>query len=478
MNKPIQAVILCGGSGTRLWPLSRKAYPKPFVPMVDNKCLLQLTIERLTTLNANGVWAVGAEDHRFLITECFSAAGCLGTVLLEPQARNTAAAIALAAVYAGLDGQDPMMLFCPADHHIPNVEAFLQSVQRGVAAADAGYVVTLGVLPTHPSTAYGYIKTGSAFSEHINLAQQFVEKPDATTATQLLLAGNCLWNAGIFLAKASVIREAMNAHAPDILSSCEQACAESQTEYTANNHRFVRPEAQAFERCRSESFDIAVMELNEKTAVVPFVGQWSDVGSWRAVADLHPADAAGNRVSGKGYLSHSINTFVCAPSRPVVALGVENLLIIDTPDALLVAHRDQAEAVKDVVSHLDQLGIEQAVMHRRVARPWGWYDTLETGARFQVKRIGVNPGASLSLQMHHHRAEHWIVVNGTAEVTCNDQVFLMTENQSTFIPLGATHRLKNPGLVELEMIEVQSGNYLGEDDIVRFEDTYGRAGTI
>lgn len=480
---PITPVILCGGSGTRLWPLSRKSHPKQFVPLIGNKSLLRLTAERLA-LVANGgpLLCVAAEDHRFLVAEDLKAAGLGGDLLLEPAGRNTAAAMALAALHASAQastnatqGADPLLLFCPADHHIPDAAAFAAMVQQGVAAAQAGAIVTFGVVPSFPSTAYGYIQQGDARADGSRVVARFIEKPQADAAQALLLQGNVLWNAGIFLARASVLLAALGAHAADILASCQAAMAGAATETPpGNGTHFIRPQKDAFLACRSQSIDYAVMEHHTDVAVVPFVGQWSDVGSWNAVADLTPADAEGNRIDGQGHTLAARNTYIHAPGRTVVALGTQDLLIIDTPDALLVANRDHAEQVKDVVAHLENAQLPQATLHRRVARPWGWYDSIDMGERFQVKRIGVKPGASLSLQKHHHRAEHWIVVQGTAEVTNGEKVFLLSENQSTYIPIGAVHRLHNPGKLELEMIEVQSGSYLGEDDIVRLEDSYGR----
>ncbi|MDB5955599.1 mannose-1-phosphate guanylyltransferase/mannose-6-phosphate isomerase [Ramlibacter sp.] len=469
----ITPVVLCGGSGTRLWPLSRKSFPKQFVPLIGGKSLLQLTLERVAPLGP-GVMAVAAEDHRFLVADTLRAAKARGTVFLEPAARNTAAAMALAALKADAD---ELLLFCPADHHIPDAAGFAETVHKGVAAARAGAIVTFGVVPSFPSTAYGYIAEGDARSDGSRQVQQFIEKPDAQRAQQLLLQGHVLWNAGIFLTTAATLLQALKLHAADILQSCQEAMQGSRSERATGDAEtfFLRPERLAFEACRSQSIDYAVMEHHQDVCVVPFQGQWSDVGSWNAVADLAEPDAQGNRVHGRGITHKATNTFIHAPHRPVVALGTHDLLIIDTPDALLVAHRDSAEQVKEVVARLEQSNTVQAVAHRRVARPWGWYDSIDMGERFQVKRIGVKPNASLSLQKHHHRAEHWIVVKGTAEVTCGKETFLLSENQSTYIPIGEVHRLHNPGKMELEMIEVQSGSYLGEDDIVRLEDTYGRA---
>jgi mannose-1-phosphate guanylyltransferase/mannose-6-phosphate isomerase len=470
----ITPVILCGGSGTRLWPLSRKSFPKQFVPLVGDKSLLQLTLERVTGLGTQ-VLCVAAEDHRFLVSDTLRQAGIKGTLLLEPVARNTAAAMALAVLSAQAED---FLLFCPADHHIPDVAAFQRTIREGLTAASNGMVVTFGIVPTFPSTAYGYIRQGLLRADGSLQVGQFIEKPDTARAQQLILQGDVLWNAGIFLAQARFLIEALEQHAPDILASCRAAMATAKSEElgsAAPGVTFLRPDRTAFEACRAESIDYAVMEKHPDLAVIPFRGQWSDVGSWNAVAELAPADAERNSVQGQGWTHKARNTFIHAPHRPVVALGTQDLLIIDTPDAVLVAQRDCAEQVKEVVALLEQGSAAQAVCHRKVVRPWGWYDSVDAGERFQVKRISVKPGASLSLQKHHHRAEHWVVVRGTAEVTCGSETFLLSENQSTYIPIGEIHRLRNPGKMALEMIEVQSGAYLGEDDIVRLEDTYGRS---
>jgi mannose-1-phosphate guanylyltransferase / mannose-6-phosphate isomerase len=470
----ITPVILCGGSGTRLWPLSRKSFPKQFVPLIGDKSLLQLTLERVGALGERVV-CVAADDHRFLVADMLQKAKREGTIVLEPVARNTAAAMALAALQAT---PDEFLLFCPADHHIPDAAAFQRTMREGLTAAGSGMIVTFGVVPSFPSTAYGYIRQGELRPDGSLKVAQFIEKPEAARAQQLLLQGDALWNAGIFLAQARFLVEALAEHAPDILASCRTAMAAAKSEQpgkAAPGVTFVRPDRAAFEACRSQSIDYAVLERHAFVAVIPFRGQWSDVGSWNAVADLAPADAQDNRVQGQGWTRNARNTFIHAPHRPVVALGTHDLLIIDTPDAVLVAQRDCAEQVKDVVAMLEQGNATQAALHRKVVRPWGWYDSVDAGERFQVKRIGVKPGASLSLQKHHHRAEHWVVVRGTAEVTRGAETFLLSENQSTYIPIGEVHRLHNPGKMELEMIEVQSGAYLGEDDIVRLDDSYGRS---
>jgi mannose-1-phosphate guanylyltransferase/mannose-6-phosphate isomerase len=471
-------VILCGGSGTRLWPLSRESSPKQFVSLIDGKSLLSLTIERIRQLGSPIF--VTNEEYRFFFQDLLNHEPTLShsgnaSILLEPAGRNTAAAMGSASLIPSIRPSD-LLLFLPSDHFVPDVEAFIATIQSGVAAAQSGYIVTFGVQPSFPSTAYGYIQQGSELHDLTTsgsstyAVERFIEKPLLAKAQEMLLSGKYLWNAGIFLCQASVLIDALSKHAPDILRSCQEAMKVAMADGD-----FIRPNKETFLACRSESIDYAVMEQFEKVAVVPFNGSWSDVGSWNAVAALSPADESGNRISGQGVASSARNTYINAPHRPVVALGTSDLVIVDTPDAVLVASSDMVEEVKDVVAKLKKDGASQAVMHRRVARPWGWYDSIDMGERFQVKRIAVNPGASLSLQMHEHRAEHWIVVKGTAKVTNGDNVFLLEANQSTYIPIGVKHRLENPGKTDLEMIEVQSGGYLGEDDIIRFEDSYGRS---
>lgn len=465
----ISPVILCGGSGTRLWPLSRQSFPKQFVPLIAGQSLLEMTLQRVAIWD-EAITLVAAEEHRFMVLDAIQKLNLKGKILLEPEGRNTAAAMALAALSTA--SPNDLLLFCPADHHIPDSALFKKTIEAGAVAANDGNIVTYGVIPTHPSTAYGYIERGSDRADGSWQVSRFIEKPDAPKAEELLLSGQMLWNAGIFLCRADALIAALEAHAPDILATCRQAMALAAHEPV---HSFIRPDANAFVGCRSQSIDYAVMEHHQQVAVVPFPGQWSDVGSWNAVAQMTQPDAANNRTFGHGLAIQSERTYIHAPHRPVVTLGTHDLLVIDTPDALLVVHSNMAEEVKQVVATLEERKIQQALTHRRVARPWGWYDSIDQGERFQVKRIGVKPGASLSLQKHHHRAEHWVVVKGTAEVTRDDEVMLLHENQSTYIPLGCVHRLHNPGKVELEIIEIQSGAYLGEDDIVRLEDQYGRS---
>lgn len=472
-NSQILPVILCGGSGTRLWPLSRKSYPKQFVPLINDQSLFELTVERLSAFS-NQIITVANETHRFMITEALGRVGASGLLMLEPEAKNTAAAMALAALKDHKEGDDTCLLFCPADHYIPSTQQFQSTIEKGVEAALSGAIVTFGVVPSFPSTAYGYIEKGAVNEDGSFQVMRFIEKPDEQIAQELLLKNDVLWNAGIFLCTRKTLIEALRLHAPEILKACELAVQKMTSECFSEYIEFFRPDADAFARSPSNSIDYAVMEAHKSIAVVPFDGQWSDVGSWNVVANLTEPDQDQNRIEGEGLALEATKTFIYAPSRPVVALGTDDLLIIDTPDAVLVAARDYAEKVKDVVALLESRQYSQVDSHRKVYRPWGWYDQVDVGDRFQVKRIGVKPGGMLSLQKHHHRAEHWVVVKGTAEVTRGDDVFLLSENQSTYISIGEVHRLKNPGKIELEMIEIQSGRYLGEDDIVRLDDTYGR----
>jgi mannose-1-phosphate guanylyltransferase/mannose-6-phosphate isomerase len=452
--------------------LSRRNFPKQFVPLVDGQSLLDLTFKRVQEFGTPAL-VVSGEEHRFLVVDTMQRARASGDVILESVGRNTAPAMALAALQVNRD--DGLLLFCPADHHIPDAKAFAQVVRSGMLAAQAGAIVIFGIQPSYPATGYGYIQQGVPLSMgDARSVRRFIEKPDRQTAEHLLLDACVFWNAGIFLCRRDVLLDALAQHAPDILDTCRVAMAAAQEESPLGNVRLVRPDAQIFGGCRSQSIDQAVIEKHRQVAVVPFSGRWSDVGSWNAVAELTSADADGNRIEGQGIAHRARGTYIQAPTRTVVALGTQDLLIVDTADVVLVANRSYAEEVKEVVAKLDEFRRTETITHRKVARPWGWYDSIDLGERFQVKKITVKPGSALSLQMHHHRAEHWIVVRGTAEVTRGTDTFLLTENQSTYIPLGESHRLRNPGKVELELIEVQSGSYLGEDDIVRFEDTYGR----
>ena len=467
-------VILCGGSGTRLWPLSRKSYPKQFVPIVGDQSLLQATLRRVSSLSPQ-VYCVASQDHRFLVRDELEAAAVEGLVLLEPMPRNTAAAMVMAALEAIHQGQaSEPLLFCPSDHFMPNSAGFCTAVQEAATALRPDEILTFGIEPTHPATGYGYIQVesdqaSSSPEQGLYTVTSFLEKPSAHKASTLIAQGHVYWNAGIFLVTAQTLVDALRAHAPDILRCCEAAVVQAK-----RAEGCVWLDRSALEECRSQSIDYAVMEHHTPIRVKPLGLAWSDVGSWAAVAELDPADENGNRAHGQGLFIESEGSYIYSPDRLSVVLGGQDLLVIDTPDALLVAPKDMAEQVRQAVAALESRQSPQAILHRKVSRPWGWYDSLDRGDGFQVKRILVRPGASLSLQLHHQRAEHWVVVRGRAKVTRGGEVFELSRNESTYIPLGVKHRLENPGEEDLEIIEIQSGDYLGEDDIVRFEDVYGR----
>ncbi len=479
MNEDItlQPVIMAGGSGTRLWPLSRSGYPKQFLVLAGNASLLQQAAQRLAALAAPGLavappLVVGNEEHRFMVLDQLRETGTEpSAVLLEPAGRNTAPAVTLAALQAleaAANGIDPVLVVTPSDQTVADEAAFTQALQAAARRAAGGEIVILGIRPDRPETGYGYIRADG------RAVAQFVEKPDAATAARYLADGGYYWNAGIFVLKASVWMAALERFRPDIAEATRAAWAARRSDA-----RFVRPDASLFAAVPSESVDYAVMERcpgsGQPLGMEVLDAGWNDLGAWEAVWQAAPKDAAGNAAIGDALIEDSRNTLVHASSRLVGAVGVQDVVIVETPDAVLVADRSRSQDVKKIVARLGAEQRGEHALHRKVHRPWGWYDSIDMGERFQVKRIMVKPGASLSLQMHHHRAEHWIVVSGTAEVTNGDQVVLLGENQSTYIPLGQVHRLANPGKVPLEIIEVQSGSYLGEDDIVRFEDTYGRA---
>lgn len=490
-------VILCGGSGTRLWPLSRAGFPKQFLVLSgddSSDSLFQQAIQRSNTIiqadNPNNLvlgktLVVTNEDHRFLaLDQLRELKKISSTLLLEPVGRNTAPALTLAALYAqDLESdQDPILVITPADQTVQNTAAFTRALQASVQVAQTGAIAILGITPTAPETGYGYIKRSSQ-SKELGPAgefavEKFVEKPDANTAQSYLASGEYFWNSGMFVLKASVWLEALKEFRPDILAATEKAWQGQSTDQSGET-TFVRPNKADFALVPSESIDYAVIEKcpgsQFPVKMVELDAGWNDLGAWDAVWQVGKQDAQGNVTSGDTLLTGTKNTLIHASTRLVSAVGVENLIIIETADAVLVAHRSNSQDVKHIVNQLDTQQREEKNLHRKVARPWGWYDSIDQGERFKVKRIQVKPGASLSLQMHHHRAEHWIVVKGTAEITNGDEVIILSENQSTYIPLGQTHRLANPGVLPLEIIEVQSGSYLGEDDIVRFEDTYGRS---
>ncbi|MCV2216214.1 mannose-1-phosphate guanylyltransferase/mannose-6-phosphate isomerase [Thauera sp. Sel9] len=475
----IKSVILSGGSGTRLWPASRENHPKQLLPLTSERSLLQETAVRLDDFAGGEVdrrpLVVTNEEYRFIIAEQLRQIGVRSPqIVLEPFGRNTAPALTLAAL-AALEEGDPVLLVMPADHVITDLAAFQQAIAQGSSLAADGMLVTFGIVPDRAETGYGYIRAGVAIGGGRELAE-FVEKPDLDTAQRYLESGGYFWNSGIFMMKASVWLRAIERFRTDIAEACRAAY-----EGRKPDADFIRLEQGAFERCPSDSIDYAVMERLAnapeagKGVVVPMSAGWSDVGAWDALWAVSGKDEAGNAGRGEVLFEGCRNTLVHANDRLVAAVGCEDMIVVETPDAVMVAHKDRTQDVKKVVARLKAEGRSLTQSHRKVYRPWGWYDSIDEGERFQVKRIVVNPGAKLSLQMHHHRAEHWIVVKGTAEVTNGERVFLLAENESTYIPLGHTHRLANPGKVPLEIIEVQSGSYLGEDDIVRFEDTYGRS---
>lgn len=468
----IVPVLLAGGSGTRLWPLSRQARPKQFLPLVGDVSLLQATLTRVTPFSADAsTLVVGREDHRFLIAEQMRRADTQGTVILEPCARNTAPAAAIAALEANAQhGAEALMLLLPSDHVIQDTDAFEAAVTTGAQAAKNGHLVTFGVTPSRAETGYGYIRAGQELAPGTAAIKAFVEKPDAATAQGYLDSREYYWNSGMFLFSATAYLQALGQHAPDILEACEAAYAGA-----ARDADFLRLDEAAFNGCRSESIDYAVMEKTRDAAVVPLDARWSDLGSWSSVAELTPTDARGNAVRGDVMLEDTDNCIVRSEGRLVATLGVQDQVIVETADAVLVADRGREQDIKTLVNRLTAEKRSQAAEHRKVYRPWGSYEGIAMGGRFQVKHIIVQPGARLSLQKHHHRAEHWVVVHGTALVTRGEDEFLLTEDQSTYIPLGTKHRLENPGSIPLELIEVQSGAYLGEDDIVRYDDVYGRA---
>ncbi len=502
----LQPVILSGGSGTRLWPLSREAYPKQFLPLTSEHTMLQETIRRLDGLDqehprrAIGLLeplVVCNEAHRFLVAEQFRVMGRHpGAIILEPKGRNTAPALTVAALAAIRGGLDPILLVMPADHMIRNKPAFRAAVADGVTLADQGAVVTFGIVPSKPEVGYGYIYPGEPYysgelyaveargvgpldglAGHAYRLDAFVEKPDLETAQGYLASGRYLWNSGIFVLKASLWLSLIERLRPDIAQAAAHAYADGRVA-----GQFFGLDAAAFATCPSDSIDYAVMEHIAGEArikapaaiVIPLDAGWSDVGAWSALWEVREQDASGNVLDGDAFVHDANNNLLIARHRMVAVVGVDDLIVVETPDAVLVVKKDRAQDVKVVTQFLEHAGRHEFRHHQRVHRPWGAYESIGQGGRYQVKRLSVKPSESLSLQMHHHRAEHWVVVSGTARVTCDDKSFLITENQSTYIPVGSLHRLENPGTIPLEIIEVQSGSYLGEDDIVRFEDAYER----
>ena len=475
----VQPVVMAGGSGTRLWPLSRAQHPKQFLVLQGNRSLFQQAVSRLAALGAEDIAVappciVGNEEHRFLVLDQLrevSRQNC--NVLLEPVGRNTAPAVTLAALLATESGADPVLVVTPADQTVTDDAAFTQALQAAARSAAAGGIVILGIRPERPETGFGYIEADASGAAPYAV-QRFVEKPDLATAQGYLAQGRFFWNSGMFVMRASVWLAALDAFRRDIADATRAAWRARTADAP-----FVRPGRAEFEAIPAESVDYAVMEKCPGSAafeirMMPLAAGWSDLGAWDGVWQVSEKDADGNAQRGDVLLRDSHDTLVHATNRLVGVVGLDNVVVVETSDAVLVADRERSQDVKHLVARLAAAGRSEPTVHRQVHRPWGWYDSIDHGPRFQVKRIMVKPGASLSLQKHHHRAEHWIVVSGTAEVTNGDQVILLTENQSTYIPLGTVHRLANPGKLPLEIIEVQSGSYLGEDDIVRFEDNYGR----
>jgi len=463
-------VILSGGVGSRLWPLSREYYPKQLLALVGNNTLLQDTVLRLKGLpDQSAPLMLCNETHRFLVAEQLRRIGVSpANIILEPVGRNTAPAVAVAAL-AAVD-PNALLLVLPADHIIADTAAFREAVTAGIPLAQANYLVTFGIVPNCPETGYGYINATDAIEDTVALSvERFVEKPDIETAQQYIDSGNYYWNSGMFLFKASQYLKELEMFNPDIVGTCRIAM-----ENALEDQDFLRLDAASFKACPSDSIDYAVMEKTNAAVVIPLEAGWNDIGSWSSLWNISDQDDEGNVVIGDVLTQNVHKSYLRAEHRLLTAIGVEDLVIVETTDAVLVAHKDHVQDVKDIVSRLKAMKRNEAYLHRKVYRPWGYYENLDIESRYQVKHITVNPGASLSLQLHYHRSEHWVVVKGTARITRDDETFILTENQSTYISVGVKHRLENPGKLPLEMIEVQSGSYLGEDDIVRYEDVYGR----
>ena len=458
-------VIMAGGSGTRLWPLSRAAHPKQFLRLHGEDTMLQTTAKRLSGLDIQSSIIICNEEHRFFVAEQLREIDKLGSIILEPIGRNTAPAIALAALTAK---DDPLLLVLAADHVIQNEAAFSAAVTLAIPLAEAGNLVTFGITPNEPNTGYGYIKRGNAVGSGFEVAK-FTEKPSSDVAKDYFSSGDYYWNSGMFLFRASNYLEELKKFRPDILEQCEASVMEVEADLD-----FLRINKETFESCPAESVDYAVMEKTSRAVVVPMDAGWSDIGSWSSLWDISEKDGEGNATHGDVVLHNTHNSYVRTDDKLVAAIGVDDLVIVATKDTLMVAHKNCVQDVKIITESLKAQARSEWRLSREVYRPWGKYDSIDIGERYQAKRITVKPGAKLSVQMHHHRAEHWVVVSGTARVTNGDKTFLLSENESTYIPIGIVHALENPGKVELELIEVQTGSYLGEDDIVRFDDRYGR----
>lgn len=467
----ILPVVLSGGSGTRLWPLSRELYPKQLLPLTNEGTMLQETISRLDGLSNIDLPLVVCNDaHRFMVAEQVRQLNTSPhSIILEPCGRNTAPAVAMAALHSLEQGDDSILLVLPADHLIQDIDQFQSVVRSAVPYAEQGDLVTFGIVPTHAETGYGYIEAEKNEKKQASPVVSFVEKPDSVTAQKYFESGNYYWNSGMFMFRASRYLEELKLYRSDMYTACLNAYSNISADLD-----FLRLEQESFAACPSDSIDYAVMEKTDRAVVFPLDAGWNDIGAWSALWSIQQHDDQGNVKIGDVLTDQVKSSYLHSQNRLIAAVGVDDLVVVETADAVLVAHRDKVQNVKAIVEQLKEQKREEALLHRRVNRPWGAYEGIDRGERFQVKRITVNSGASLSLQKHHHRAEHWVVVKGTAKVTCGEDIRLLTENQSTYIPLGEVHRLENPGQIPLEIIEVQSGSYLGEDDIVRLEDRYGR----
>lgn len=466
----IVPVILSGGSGSRLWPRSRQAYPKQFLPLTSTKTMFQETLSRLDGLPIQPPIIVCNKDHRFIASEQLRQTGYENaTIILEPLSRNTAPAISLAAQKALELYENPILLILAADHIIADINEFHSAILHAAELAKTGLMTTFGITPTRPETGYGYIECGAPLNDNAFQIASFKEKPDLATAADYLKSDQYHWNSGMFMFKAATYEEQLTSLAPQIANACHAAYAKGK-----HDSHFLHIDNSLFAQSPNESIDNAVMEKTTAGAIVPMHAGWSDVGAWDSLWENVDKDTQGNAIEGNVISLDTSNCYIYSEKSLIATAGLEDLIVVESDDAILVAHKQHAQHVKTIVNTLDQRGETKHKVHRKVFRPWGHYDSIDSGSRFQVKRIKVKPGEKLSLQMHHHRAEHWIVVRGTALITCGDETKLMTENQSTYIPVGVKHRLENPGKVDLEIIEVQSGSYLGEDDIVRFDDTYGR----
>lgn len=484
MKIAIRAVVLSGGSGTRLWPFSREAYPKQFLSFTGGKTLFQDTVSRVVDWNTKQVafdvhppLVVCNEMHRFLAAEQLRQLGLdKGSILLEPAGKNTAPALTLAALRSAEEGANPVLLVLPSDHYVEDVAGFQARLSEAIELAAEGSIVTFGIVPNKPETGFGYIHRGPKFGKNAFVLGDFAEKPDVATAMKYLASGEYLWNSGIFILQAKTWLDEIRKHRPDILKACTTAYEKSRLDGD-----FIRVDNEAFSQCPSDSIDYAVMEkltgeslTSPRAVVLPLDVGWSDLGSWPALTAVRPTDDDGNVIIGDVFVKDAHDSLLYSQSRFLAAVGITDLVVIETSDAVLVAHKECAQDVKAITDHLKKSSRPERIHHAKVHRPWGDYESIDAGSRYQVKRLTIKPGATLSLQMHHHRAEHWTIVKGTARVTRGDESFLLTENESTFIPVGVKHRLENPGTIPLEIIEVQSGSYLGEDDIVRFEDCYNR----